>query len=175
MILLVILFLIKIFSWTNSFKFKTEHFSKTIYGSTGIYLLKINNGNKVNVWNVFNHLSANPLKCLTVLYHFLELALKVLKLEVRNVALLTQLNLASKISVLGSLIWSEQVRIIWLLNWIFLTQCEVYENVRCTRTTSISIADFWQVNVGSCSLFSWQNSTIDAGQGSEYASAGISL
>ena len=74
--------------------------------SARIYLLKANDGNKNNVWNVFDPLSTNPTKrsntlptnCLSVFDHFVELALKQLKLVMWNVALLVHLTLAVKIS-----------------------------------------------------------------------------
>ena len=74
--------------------------------SARIYLLKANNGNKNNVWNVFDPFSTNPTKrsntlpmnCLSVSDHFVGLTLKQLKLVMWNVALLVHLTLAVKIS-----------------------------------------------------------------------------
>ena len=74
--------------------------------SARIYLLKVNNGNKNNLWMVFNPLSTNPTKrsnklptnCLSMFDHFVGLALKRLKLVMWNVALLAHPTLAMKMS-----------------------------------------------------------------------------
>ena len=71
-------------------------------------------------------------------------------LVVQNVALLTHLTLASKISVLGSITWSEQVS--------DRGSCDFYQIAPFYITNfdfSISIAEFYQVSSGwdSRSLF----------------------